>query len=109
VGELLAEYRRRRDFVYPALAAIPGVTCGKPQGGFYAFPNVSRCLGGDLPTSLELGRRLLEEKHVAVVPGEGFGAPGYFRLSFARPMEELREGVRRIAEFLGERRGPDPA
>ncbi len=104
VGELLAEYRRRRDFVHPALAAIPGVTCGKPQGGFYAFPNVTRCLSLEVPTSLELGRRLLEEKHVAVVPGEGFGAPGYFRLSFARPMEELREGVRRIAEFLSERR-----
>ena len=68
-------------------------------------PGVSRCLSREVPTSLELGRRLLEEKHVAVVPGEGFGAPGYFRLSFARPMEELREGVRRIAEFLGERRG----
>ena len=107
VGELLAEYRRRREFVYSALAAIPGVTCGKPQGGFYAFPNVSGCLSREVPTSLDLGRRLLEEKHVAVVPGEGFDAPGYFRLSFARPMEELREGVRRIAEFLGERRGPD--
>ena len=100
VGELLAEYRRRRDFVHPALLAIPGVSCVEPQGGFYAFPNLSRYLGREIPTTLELGRRLLEEKHVAVVPGEGFGAPGYVRISFARPLEELREGVRRIAEFL---------
>ena len=100
VGELLAEYRRRRDFVHPALLAIPGVSCVEPQGGFYAFPNLSRYLGREIPTTLELGRRLLEEKHVAVVPGEGFGAPGYVRISFARPLEELREGTRRIAEFL---------
>ena len=102
VRELLTEYRRRRDFVYPALRAIPGVTCGEPQGGFYAFPNVSGRLTRELPTTLALGQRLLDQKHVAIVPGEGFGAPGYFRLSFARPMEELREGVRRIAEFLAE-------
>ncbi len=100
VGELRAEYRRRRDFVHPALLAIPGVSCVEPQGGFYAFPNLSRYLGREIPTTLELGRRLLEEKHVAVVPGEGFGAPGYVRISFARPLEELREGMRRIAEFL---------
>jgi len=100
VGELLAEYRRRRDFVHPALLAIPGVSCVEPQGGFYAFPNLSRYLGREIPTTLELGRRLLEEKHGAVVPGEGFGAPGYVRISFARPLEELREGMRRIAEFL---------
>jgi len=109
VGELLAEYRRRRDLVHSALLAIPGATCVEPQGGFYAFPNLSRYLGREIPTTLELGRRLLEDKHVAVVPGEGFGAPGYVRISFARPLEELREGVRRIAEFLAERAGPGKA
>ena len=109
VGELLAEYRRRRDFVHPALLAIPGVTCVEPQGGFYAFPNVSRYLDREIPTTLELGRRLLEDEHVAVVPGEGFGAPGYVRISFARPLEELREGVRRTAEFLAARAGTGKA
>ena len=109
VGELLAEYRRRRDLVHSALLAIPGATCVEPQGGFYAFPNLSRYLGREIPTTLELSRRLLEDKHVAVVPGEGFGAPGYVRISFARPLEELREGVRRIAEFLAERGGPGKA
>ena len=105
VGELLLEYRRRRDFVQQALLAIPGVSCVEPGGGFYAFPNVRRYLSREIPTTLELGRRLLEDKQVAVVPGEGFSAPGYVRISFARPLEDLREGVRRIAEFLGGRPG----
>jgi len=105
VGELLLEYRRRRDFVHEALLAIPGVSCVLPRGGFYAFPNLRRYLSREIPTTLELGRRLLEEKQVAVVPGEGFSAPGYLRISFARPLEDLREGVRRIAEFLAERPG----
>jgi aspartate aminotransferase len=105
VGELLLEYRRRRDFVHEALRAIPGVSCVLPRGGFYAFPNLRRYLSREIPTTLELGRRLLEEKQVAVVPGEGFSAPGYVRISFARPLEDLREGVRRIAEFLAGRPG----
>jgi aspartate aminotransferase len=81
------------------------VSCVEPGGGFYAFPNVSRYLSREIPTTLELGRRLLEDKQVAVVPGEGFSAPGYLRISFARPLEDLREGVRRIAEFLAARPG----
>jgi len=100
VGDLVAEYQRRRDFVHPALAAIPGVTCVVPAGGFYAFPNVGRHLSPRLPDTLSLALRLLEETKVAVVPGEGFAAPGYLRVSFARPMDELKEGVRRISSFL---------
>jgi aspartate aminotransferase len=106
VRELAAEYRRRRDFIHPAVAAIPDVTCVLPEGGFYVFPNLKAYLSRTLPTTLDLGRRLLEEEGVAIVPGEGFGAPGYARLSFARPMDELRDGVARVASFLaGLRRG----
>jgi aspartate aminotransferase len=101
VQELLAEYRRRRDFMGPALAAIPKVSCVLPGGAFYLFPNVGRYLSSRVPTTLELARLLLEEKGVATVPGEGFGAPGYLRVSFARPLEELREGAARVAAFLG--------
>jgi aspartate aminotransferase len=108
VQGLVAEYRRRRDFLHPAIAALPRVTCVEPEGGFYLFPNLARYLTPEMPTSLELGRRLLEEKGVAVVPGEGFGAPGYIRISFARSMEDLREGAKRIAAFLAERRGEAP-
>ena len=93
--DLRAEYRRRRDFIHPFLAAIPGVTCVEPGGGFYFFPNVSRTWAGTCPRPSTWGPRLLDEKRVAVVPGEGFGAPGYLRISFARPMEELEGGGRR--------------
>jgi aspartate aminotransferase len=105
VSDLLAEYQRRRDFVHPALAAIPGVTCVVPGGGFYCFPNVGRHLSPRLPDTLALALRLLDETKVAVVPGEGFGAPGYLRVSFARPLDELKEGVRRLSTFLAGLRG----
>jgi len=105
VQELAAEYERRRDFVHPALAAIPGVTCVSPAGGFYVFPNVGHFLSSRLPDTLALSLRLLEETRVAVVPGEGFAAPGYVRVSFARPMDELKDGIKRIAGFLAGLRG----
>lgn len=105
VQDLLAEYQRRRDFVHPRLAAIPGVTCVTPAGGFYAFPNVSRHLSARMPDTLRLALSLLDQTRVAVVPGEGFGAPGYVRISFARPMNELEDGLRRMAGFLAGLRG----
>jgi aspartate aminotransferase len=103
VRDLAAEYRRRRDFIHPAIAAIPGITCVEPGGGFYLFPNVARYLRARGSTSLELAGQLLDEERVAVVAGEGFGAPGYLRISFARAMEDLREGAKRIAAFFSRR------
>jgi aspartate aminotransferase len=103
VDGLAAEYRRRRDFIHPKIAAIPGVTCVQPDGGFYLFPNVSRYLGDAAPTTLDLAGRLLDEERVAVVAGEGFGAPGHLRLSFARSMDELQDGTKRIAAFFSRR------
>ena len=100
VADLAAEYRRRRDFIHPAIAGIPAITCVQPGGGFYLFPNVSRYLGGAVSTSLDLASRLLDEERVAVVAGEGFAAPGYLRISFARSMQDLREGAKRIAAFF---------
>ena len=105
VREMAAEYRRRRDFIHPVIAAIPGVTCPNPEGGFYVFPDVSRCLSREVPDTVALCGKLLEEKAVAVVPGEGFHAPGFFRLSFATAFADLQEGGRRIAEFLAEHGG----
>jgi len=105
VQDLRAEYQRRRDFIHPALAAIPGVTCMSPAGGFYAFPNVARHLSSAVPDTLSLALRLLDEAGVAVVPGEGFDAPGYVRVSFARPRGEIEDGVQRIAAFLAGLRG----
>lgn len=100
VRALAAEYRRRLDFLHPALAAIPGMKCHRPAGAFYLFPNLTRYLSRDVPDTITLATRLLEEQGVALVPGEGFGLPGHARLSFARPLEELREGADRIGAFL---------
>jgi aspartate aminotransferase len=102
VRALAAEYRRRRDFIHAAVAALPGVSCARPEGGFYVFPDVSRCLSKEMPDTIALCSRLLEEKAVAVVPGEGFHAPGFFRLSFATGFEDLREGASRLAQFVSE-------
>jgi aspartate aminotransferase len=100
VRQLAAEYRRRRDVIHATIGGIPDVTCVRPEGGFYLFPNLKKYLGKAVPDTLELARRLLEEHRVAVVPGEGFCAPGYARISFARAMPELEEGGRRIVSFL---------
>src|SRR6266478_3624430 len=74
VGRMLAEYRKRRDFVINRLRAIPGVTCAEPRGAFYAYPNLGVVLGKNgIPNTLQLAERLLAEANVAVVPGEAFG------------------------------------
>jgi aspartate aminotransferase len=106
VQEMAAAYRHRRDLVYGAIKALPRVTCVEPGGGFYVFPNVARHLTPELPTTIVMADRLLDEVGLGVIPGEAFGAPGYLRLSFARPTDELKEGVRRLAAFIGERSVP---
>jgi len=102
VRRMLAEYLRRRDFIHARVAAIPGVVCPVPDGAFYVFPDVSRCLSKALPDTLALGAKLLEEKAVAIVPGEGFQAPGTFRLSFATAFDDLQEGASRLEAFFAE-------
>jgi aspartate/methionine/tyrosine aminotransferase len=82
------------------------VVCPEPEGAFYAFPSFEGVLGrtfaGRKATSTsELASILLDEIKVAVVPGEAFGAPGYFRLSFALGDDDLGEGITRIADFVG--------
>src|SRR5207248_6624554 len=74
VGTMLAEYRKRRDFVVARLRAIPGVQCAEPRGAFYAYPNIGVALGKNgMSNTLAFADRLLQEAHVAVVPGEAFG------------------------------------
>jgi aspartate aminotransferase len=96
VAQMLQAYNERRDWLIPALNDLPGVTCATPQGAFYAFPSVK----GTGVTSEELTTRLLEEAHVAVTPGDAFGAPGYLRLSYATSLEKLQTGVERIRGVL---------
>jgi aspartate aminotransferase len=101
VVAMLAEYRRRRDYVIRRLRAIPGVKCAEPRGAFYAYPNVSVALGKNgIQTTLELSERLLAEAHVAVVPGEAFGTDRHIRISYAASMKELERGLDRIHQFI---------
>ncbi|HEY3825128.1 MAG TPA: pyridoxal phosphate-dependent aminotransferase [Bryobacteraceae bacterium] len=98
---MLAEYRRRRDFVVPRLRSIPGVTCSMPKGAFYAYPNLRGALDrGGIKTPLEFADRLLKEAHVAVVPGEAFGTDHHVRISYATSMKELEKGLDRIHKFV---------
>lgn len=102
VRRMVSELRRRRDLAAEALNRIPGVECPVPEGAFYLFPDVSRYLGGD---TVALARTLLEEAHVAVVPGEAFGWPGRVRISLTCPQERLVEAISRIAATLEGLRG----
>jgi len=103
VPVMLAEYTKRRKRIVEGLREIDGVTCEWPGGAFYAFPNVSAHLQGKSPLAkncTELANKLLQEAHVALVPGEAFGAPGFLRLSYATSLDRIEEGLRRLSRFL---------
>jgi aspartate aminotransferase len=102
VAMMRAAFNRRRLTMHRMLNEIDGVECLLPEGAFYAFPSVTglygRHLRGRIPTSsAELAELAIEEAKVAVVPGEAFGSPGYFRLSYALGDDDLVEGVSRLA------------
>jgi len=101
VTTMLAEYARRRERILAGLRAILGVTCTTPEGAFYVFPNVSAHLDSTAPDTTAMARELLEREHVAVVPGDAFGAPGHLRISYATSMERIEEGLRRLTRFFG--------
>ena len=103
VGIMLAEYRKRRDFVVKRLRAIPGVSCAEPKGAFYAYPNIGVALGGNGASStLQFAENLLQKAGVAVVPGEAFGTDRHVRISYATSMHELERGLDRIERFIVE-------
>ncbi|HET8781148.1 MAG TPA: pyridoxal phosphate-dependent aminotransferase [Pyrinomonadaceae bacterium] len=99
VATMLAEYTRRRAWLLQALKEIPGIKCSEPEGAFYAFPDVRGCLKNGMKTSADFAQRLLEEEHVVVTDGAGFGTEGFVRMSYATSMEQIQEGVRRIKHF----------
>jgi aspartate aminotransferase len=106
VAEMRATFDRRRKTAVEQLRRIDGVTCPEPLGAFYVFPDVSGVLGRDIGGSspgstLDLAEALLETAKVAVVPGEGFGAPGCVRLSYALGDDDLEEGLSRLVDTLG--------
>ena len=101
VKAMLDEYRKRRDAVHGWLTADPRIVCVKPGGAFYLFPYIAELLSPNgLRSSAEFAEALLTEQAVAVTPGEGFDAPGYFRLSYATSIERLKEGCDRITAFV---------
>ena len=91
-------FEKRRNRIIELLEEIPGVTCVKPQGAFYVFPNI-KGLGMN---SMELAERLLTEAQVAIVPGTAFGADDCIRLSYAMDMDSIEEGLQRIKKWVKE-------
>ncbi|MGA7108074.1 MAG: pyridoxal phosphate-dependent aminotransferase [Terracidiphilus sp.] len=101
VAQFRAEFIELRDYMLKKLAEIPGVTCTKPEGAFYVYPNISAFLGkGGVHTATELATRLLHEGHVVTVPGEAFGTQEHIRLSYPVTRENIDEGTRRMGDFL---------
>jgi aspartate aminotransferase len=105
VKERAAVYKQRRDLVVEALNAAPGISCHKPEGAFYVFPNIAGCLGKTskggrkITNDTEFALALLEENHVAVVQGAAYGMSPYIRISYATDTESLRIACARIQEF----------
>ena len=102
-----AEFAGKRDIVVAALGAIPGVVCPRPQGAFYAFPDISVAFGKShngvlIGNDVEFCAALLEAKGVACVPGSAFGEPRALRISYTCPTAQLAPGLARIAEFFAE-------
>ena len=109
VAAMREAFDRRRKTIVRMLNEIPGVTCPEPLGAFYAYPSVKGVLGKEIAgqrpqTSSELAGVILDEAEVAVVPGEAFGTPGYFRMSYALGDADLEEGVARIGKLLADAR-----
>lgn len=99
------EFERRRNFLYEALTSINGVTCYKPEGAFYLFPNISSFFNKSadvlkINNSFDMSMYLLYKAKVATVPGSAFGSEGYIRISYSTSMEKLVEGTERIKHAL---------
>jgi len=101
VAVMLEEYRKRRDRLHEWLTADPRIRCVKPAGAFYMFPDLTEILASaGFTSTTDFAQALLDESRVAVTPGEAFDAPGFVRMSYATSMNHLREGSRRLLEFI---------
>lgn len=107
IQHMVEEFDRRRKYVVERLNSMDGISCTTPKGAFYVFPNVRGIIGKAyrdrrILSSSDLAALLLEEALVALVPGEAFGAEGYFRISYATSMDDLKKGLDRIEAFIRE-------
>jgi aspartate aminotransferase len=100
VNEMTGEYERRRDWLIPELNKIKGFKCPMPEGAFYAFVDVRGALGNRFARSADIADALLNEAHIVVTNGEGFGCDGYLRISYATSMENLQRAVGLIADIM---------
>jgi len=105
VINMRSEFKKRRDCMLKKLNQIPEMSCTKPQGAFYLFPNISKLLGRSfdgekIKNSLDLADFLLREARVAVVPGSAFGAENYIRLSYATSMDNILKGLDRLEKAI---------
>ena len=103
---MVAEFDRRRKRIVELINEIPGLSCKPPKGAFYVMMNIGgvfgkRYNGAPIVDSMSFTQLLLDNSHVAVVPGAGFGADAYVRLSYATSMENIEKGLARIKEFVG--------
>ena len=101
IKERSDSFKERRDFVVDSLNNIKGINCLKPEGAFYVFPSCKKLLGKKtkLKTDKDFVEKLLEQSEVAVVQGSAFGLDGYFRISYATSMENLKKAMGRIKSF----------
>jgi aspartate/methionine/tyrosine aminotransferase len=105
ISERVKEFKKRRDYFYQELTSIQGITCNKPGGAFYLFPNISSYLrssskGSKVENSYSFAMNLLNNAHIAAIPGSAFGKEGYLRLSYATSMNELQEAIFRLKKAL---------
>ena len=105
VGIMATEFAKRRNYVVERLRAMPGITCTLPEGAFYVFPRVSEYFGRKwddktIESAMDFSLYLLQEAKVALVAGEGFGAPNNVRISYATSMENLEKGLDQIEAAL---------
>jgi aspartate aminotransferase len=105
VEQMRQQFEKRAHHMWERLSALPKVTCVRPQGAFYCFPNIGAHVGKkaggvEITDAVSFSAALLEQNHVAVVPGNDSGFETHVRLSFATSMEQIDKGIDRIAEFL---------
>ena len=105
VEEMKIKFLRRRNLIIELLNNIPGVTCSIPEGAFYVFPSFATFLNKKvdnkiLKDTFDISQYILEAVNVVTVPGDGFGAPGYIRFSYATSSETINKGIRRVKTAL---------
>ena len=101
VADMRTDYIHLRDIAVAGLRAIPGITCANPHGAFYVFPNLSQYFGRHgLNSAADVARKLLQEAHVALVPGEAFGSNQHARLSYPVDEKDLERGLERMRRFF---------